>query len=104
MIRSAVNKIEEVEELIRETFIEQLPIHIKNQLTTWRIKKESIDILIKEVEQINIIFEHDQALLASTYQYLDKYDGIANSNTKRQSEISPWSSFVTYVSSTPLTE
>lgn len=103
-IRSAVNKNEEVEELIRETFIEQLPIHIKNQLTTWRIKKEPIDILMKEVEQINIIFEHDQALLASTYQYLDKYDGTANSNTKRQSEISPWSSFVTYVSSTPLTE
>lgn len=68
-----MGKIEEVEEMVREALIEQLPIHFKDQLTTWRLKKDPIDSLIKEIEQMHIIFQHDQALLSSTYQYLDKY-------------------------------
>lgn len=96
-VRSAIGRMDEVEEIIREIITDKLPSQFKNQITTRRIKKEPIDSLIKEIEQINVIFEHDQALLASTYQYLDKRE-----SSYFPAILSPsWSNLVPFVSASP---
>ncbi|PWN35621.1 uncharacterized protein FA14DRAFT_44775 [Meira miltonrushii] len=94
-VRTAVGRMEEVEEIVREIMTDKLPGQVKNQITTRRIKKDPIDSLIKEIEQINVMFEHDQALLASTYQYLDKRE-----SSYFPAILSPsWSNLVPFVSS-----